>query len=198
MEKEIPPKDKKKKKGLSFKGKAILLFLGIFLLFMTPLPGFLISLTPPNFVRDIMSDFYQDITLDQSGKLLDKPLKYDENAPYPVLGRESGVCFKFHSTKENENKNNIDAYRIKNALRGKPITEIILVDIEKKQYTPAEVTVSEGAETSKNNTIREFTAICQKIGRSETYTPKDIKAIYIRPLEGFRPSEVVWVTQKDW
>ena len=198
LNKDKVKSQKKRRKILGFKGKAALILLSIFLFFMTPLPMLLTSIMPEDFTRKLMSDFYQDITIDNSSVILDEPVKYDNNAPYPVLGRESGVCFKFYSTAENQNADYIDIKRIKNAMRGDPIAEIILMDEKKKQYIPAEIFVSEGADRQEDKTYRDFTVICQKIGRSEIYIPDSVVAIYVRPLEAFRPAEIIWVTQKDW
>jgi hypothetical protein len=188
----------KKTKGPSFKATVLFIITGLILFFLTPFPGFITSLIPKDVIRTLISDYYQDTLLDNSGAALSDPVKYNANAPYPILGRESGVCMKFHSTITNENADNIDANRIQNAQYGTPIAEIIVAGERKKQYALKEVTFSEGSETTKNNEIVYFSVICQKIGKGSTTIPKTIKAIYIRPLKQFRPTEIIWATQKDW
>lgn len=196
QEQEPTPQNKKRRKGNIFK-TLIWVFIGVFLFLFTPLTGFLVSLIPSDIVRDSIAPYYQDITIIDQDKLFDDPLRLDENAPYPVLGRESGICFKFYSTRQNENTHYIPTEILEQAEKSIPIAEIIIMDKDKKQYQLKEVSTSEGNERSETGQRREFSVICQKIGKGTIYRPEEATAIYIRPLTKFRSAQTVWITQKD-
>lgn len=187
------------KKGLGLWKTMLMIIVALLLFFFTPLFGFLISFIPNTLVRDLISPYYQDVILDESRKQLSEPLKYDTGAPYDVLGRDSGVCFKFYSTRKNENKSQIDKYRLNRAAKGKPIAEIIITDLQKKQYTLKETSLLEDTEyNEEKNTQEHFSIICQRIGRTHPILPSTITAIYIRPLAPFTPNKVIWATRKEF
>ena len=191
-------KTKRQKKELSFFKVFILVLLGGFLFFLTPLPGFLVSLIPQNYISGILAPYYQETELNNEEILLDEPLKYEKDAPYAVLGRNSGVCFKFYSTRKKENLQYIDAKRLENAFHGKKIAEIIVIDKDKNQYTLDETSLTNTEEHAAQQGLKRISFVCQKIGRGSIYLPKEISAIYIRPIKPFRPVRITWVTHKDW
>ncbi|MGH1457172.1 MAG: hypothetical protein ACRBDI_10355 [Alphaproteobacteria bacterium] len=198
MTKEKQEKSKQPKKGISlWQGFWLIAFVA-FLFFVTPLFSFLVSLIPPTIVKDIMSPYYQDVILDERASRLSEPLKYDKNAPYDVLGRDSGVCFKFHSTRKHPTPDNIDQYRLDKAFHGKKIAEIIIVDENKKQYELKETSLTEGIEYPDGAPERRYSIICQRIGKTHIYIPDKVTGIFIRPLEPFTPAAIIWATRKEW
>lgn len=176
----------------------ILVLLCVFIIMFTPLIGVMISFIPAPWVKGLIDPYYRQITLENNESKLHEPLKYDQNAPYPVLSRNSSVCFQFYSTRQQENLNYIDAERIKNATKGQEIAEIIVTDADKKQYPLKDVSLYQDTETKGEHKGKEYSVICQRIGRESTIPPKEVTAIYIRPLSPFRPARTYWLTQIDW
>ena len=183
-EKEIPLKDNKPpEKGKSGWTSFLLILIGLAAFFISPLPRYMISLIPEPLIRSVFSPIVQDITLDETPGHFAEPRKYEHTEPLPVLGRDTGLCFIFET---------LNARSIEKAKRGKPVAEIIAVNMENKEYTLDNVTLTKG-----KNDDKKF-ILCQKFSRNDSLIPDKITAVYIRPLSPFTPSKIVWATMKDF
>ena len=179
MNEDDTPPEKKKSGWTSF----LLILIGLAAFFISPLPGYMISLIPESFIRSVFSPVVQDITLDKTPGHFKEPRKYKHTEALPVLGRDTGLCFIFET---------LDTRSIEKAKRGKPVAEIIAVSMENKEYTLDNVTLTEGRSDDKKFVL------CQKFSRNDSLIPDKITAIYIRPLTPFTPLRVVWATIKDF
>ncbi len=186
------------KKGMSLWAYFFIIAFAAFLFFVTPITGVIISFIPQSVVKQAMAPYHQDIILEDEEKPLSEPVKFNEGAPYDVLGRESAVCFKIHSTRKHPSPEKIDSARLEKAFHGNPIAEIILVDNNKKQYSLKETSLVEDSKYNDKGQKIHYSIICQRIGRTYAYLPKTITGIFIRPLQPFTPASVIWATRKDW
>tara|TARA_R110001592_G_scaffold20926_21_gene84839 strand:+ start:3276 stop:3914 length:639 start_codon:yes stop_codon:yes gene_type:complete len=198
VKKTQPKPSQKDKKGKKPKIKRVrqlgvfsyifLFLITMFLLILTPLYGFVLSLVPEYFKELIIEDYYKSATLSADGKTLSAPLKYQPDVSLPVLGNETGVCFMFHSTMANADNNSIDAKRLDKAKRGKRIAEIIVIGEDTYEYNLSITTLNETADKDGNA----ISSICQKFGNSYPTFPEEIDTVYIRPLQPFTPIKVTW------
>lgn len=179
------PEGKRKMSDLTL---FILIFLGLGIFFISPIPHYLKSLIPETFMKSVFSDAYQDVILDENPARLKEPKKYEQAVPLPVLGRGTGVCFSFTSTIATENKSAIDKKRLGSAKYGEIIAEIIAVSMDKTEYILDHVTLNE----TENKSV-----ICQTFSHQDSLYPNQVKAIYVRPLRPFTPSTITWATAKD-
>ncbi|PCK00571.1 MAG: hypothetical protein COA45_01995 [Zetaproteobacteria bacterium] len=177
---EPPQKNEKKKGGLT---SFLLILIGLGVFFMSPIPSYLKSLIPESLVKSMFSSAYQDIVLEESSRRIETPIKYAKDNPLPVLGRDTGICFSFTLDTDR-----IDKQRKEDAIHGQKIAEVIAISTEGTEYILNNVTLNE-----TNDKI----VICQTFGKRESLIPDYIKAIYIRPLQPFTPSKIIWVTIKD-
>lgn len=193
MANKIAPNENKKKPKFVIGGFTVFVMLLAFLtLFIfSPLPQIFMSYVPDHMVRELFKDAIQTITLEDEQKELNEPQKYTHTTNLPVLSRNTGLCFRFNSTISNENKNAIDAKRLKSAkYNGKPIAEIIVIGDNKKEYTLSGVTVT----VEQTDNKKEVSYLCQNFDNTYSTYPEEITAVYVRPLRPFTPSAITWST----
>ncbi len=184
-------KQKRKDSGSKISIILILLILGYFL---TPLPRYALSLIPESWIQDWLSSHYQTIVLHEGVDTIDAPRKFHSSTPLPVFGLESGICFYFHSTTQNENRALLKSEHMDIARRTGVIAEIIAIDLNKKEYN---LDVGEFLEF-EYETDKPYSIICQKFNRQYSLPPEQIDAIYVRPfLPFFTPYKVTWETIKS-
>ncbi|MGH1376157.1 MAG: hypothetical protein ACRBCK_07400 [Alphaproteobacteria bacterium] len=191
------PKSKKQKKAkFVISGYTVFIALLVFfaLFIFSPIPQFIITRIPNEIVETLFQNTIQNIILDDKEETLDQPKKYTHTKPLRMLGRNTGLCFRFSSTPQNENKKSIDAKRLKRAqMNGEAIAEIIIIGNDQNEYKLTDVTV----DISQNKQKQTFSYLCQKFGNEYSSYPDEITAIYIRPLRPFTPSQVIWTTAID-
>jgi len=170
-----------------------LFFLAVIILTITPLYSITLSYLPQSYQHLLVGGFYQSVTLSEDQKILSEPLKYTPEEPLPVFGNNSGVCFSFGSTTENENKEFIDIKRLKNAEDGQKIAEIIVIGNNKYEYSLSTTTMNEKFGVNTNS----IATVCQTFGRDYPVVPLRINAVYVRPLKPFTPQRVFWATTHD-
>ena len=184
---EAPSPEGKKKKinGIT---SFLLIFIGVAIFFISPAPAYLLSLTPDSFIRLLFSSVYEEIIIDHISLPITEPQKIVNPEPFPVFGRNTGLCFTFSAPLPNSNKDGIDIKTLEGTKHGESIAEIIAVSKNKTEYQLDNVT---------SDIIDNKVIICQKFSNRSSIIPDDVKDIYIRPLEPLTPNKVVWRTMKS-
>ena len=177
------------------RGVVFLTILALIITFFSPILPFLISQIPERYMKAMLKDVYNEHVFINTTTLIDAPRKFENAAPLPVLGHNSGLCLSFASTEGKEGKSILSAQRIEEAKRGKPIAEIIAVSTQNNtEYKLQSMSVNIGT----NKDQEPFTIICQKFGRKYSTVPEAIQAIYIRPLQPFTPFKIIWASAKNF
>ncbi len=178
------PKNKNRINGIS---GFILILIGLIVFFISPIPSYLLSLLPKSYVKVIFSGVYNEIIIDSLDAPITDPQKIITNEEFPLLGRNTGLCFSFPITLDHDEKP-IDAKVLEKTQYGEPIAEIIAISKDKTEYQLNNVT---------SDRIDNKIIVCQKFSRRSSIIPKDIENVYIRPITPFTPDKVVWRTMKD-
>lgn len=190
-------KDKPQKQEYKFGIFSLLGFVAAIILLasLTPFYSVLMLVTPTSIQEKILWPLHRNVTLYAQSTKFDKPVKVPipEPGTLPVLGFDTGICFSFYSTQSAPDQKYIDAERLTGAVHGKNIAEIIAIGTQGKyEYHLKSITYSE----TIDNDGRIMSVICQKLGRAYAPTPKNIRALYIRPLEPFVAEKAIWNSTK--
>ncbi len=162
---------------------------------LTPLYSILMRTIPDSWQAAMLKPLYRSIPLGSQPQEYYKPMKLPlpKSGKLPVLGFDTRICFSFRSTIENPDPNYIKTEQLKAAKKGEIIAEIIAIGaIDKYEYKMKDTSYAEI--TDKNNHI--ISVICQSFGRTYGSTPKNISALYIRPLKPFKANKTVWKSIK--
>ncbi len=180
------------------KSNIVLITIGIvlFAFFFTSLPAYLASFIPESWLKNILSEHIQVVTLHEGDILLSEPLKLDSDEPLNILGRKSGICLYFKPTVEDPTMENIlPPKTITKAQQARPIAEIIGVTAQKQEF---QLEYSEYMEQNESD-ASPFYVICQRFSKSHSLIPETFEAIYVRPFKPFTmPYKVTWETVKDF
>ncbi|MFP4385889.1 MAG: hypothetical protein ACLFRA_01620 [Alphaproteobacteria bacterium] len=173
------------------------LVIGILLILtLTPAYSLLINIMPVSIQEKILSPLFRRVVLSEMPRIYDEPMKIEfpkDIKTLPVLGFDTGICFSFYASIETPNPENINTKRLEGARRNKPIAEIIAIDtLNKYEYHLKSTTYKENFDSEN----RKMSIICQKFGREYASTPRQISALYIRPLSPFKAQKTAWISTK--
>lgn len=186
--KDVAPPTPKKNERIKGITSFLLILIGVAIFFMSPIPSYLLSFIPNSFTKMLFSGVYEEVVIDDLSFAITKPQRITNSHPFPVLGRDTGLCFSFTTQSLDNNEGNIHRKILEGTKRGKIIAEIIAVSKGKEEYPLDKVT---------SYTIDDKVIICQKFSKKFSIIPDEIKDIYIRPIETFIPNKVVWRTMKN-
>ncbi len=161
----------------------------------TPLYSILMRAIPDSLQAAVLKPLYRSVPIGSQPQEYYEPMKIPlpKSGTLPVLGFDTRVCFSFYSTIESPDPNYIKAEQLESAKKGKKIAEILAVGAQDKyEYRMEDTSYSETID--KDNKV--MSIVCQKFGRAYGSTPKNIKALYIRPLEPFKAHKTVWKSIK--
>ncbi|MGH1378807.1 MAG: hypothetical protein ACRBB3_08290 [Alphaproteobacteria bacterium] len=178
------PKSNMRINGIS---SFILILLGLVILFISPAPAYLLSLLPNSYVETIFSGVYKELIIDNLELPITDPQKIITTKEFPLLGRDTGLCFSFSTPLDNSEKK-IDAKILEKTKYGEPIAEIIAISKDKTEYQLNKVT---------SDRIDNKIIVCHKFSKRSSIIPNNIENVYIRPLTPLTPDKVVWRTVKD-
>ncbi len=127
---------------------------------------------------------------------LNKPMKFQQETVFAVLGRKSGICLYYRPTSEDpEMEKTLPPAIIKGAKQAKAIAEIIGVTSAKQEY---KLDYSEYIE-QYDNEDGTYYVICQRFSKTHSLLPSEFEALYIRPFEPFSiPYKITWETMKEF